>query len=366
MISTDGFSPRWASPPGDTIRDALAERGMGVEDFARSIDFPIQRIGDLLDGTESLSIDLARSLADTLGGSVEFWITRDGQYRDDLARVAADQWAKDLPLTQMAQLGWIDKPRDWHEGIQTSLKFFGVPDVDGWRRQYLSHVAGAKFRASPSLPVDRNAVTAWLRKGETEADKLECEYWSPERLSQNLVAIRALTRIKDPASFLPQLRVLCAEAGVAVVIVRAPRGCPISGVARFLDDSTASIMLSARYRSDDHLWFTFFHEAAHLLLHDSNSVYLDELDASDKSPQSSEELEADAFARDILVPQPVRERLQDGRPTPRQLISIARESGISPGILVGQLQHQGVLGYRTGLNGLKRRYRWNGPNLEKA
>ena len=37
------------------------------------------------------------------------------------------------------------------------------------------------------------------------------------------------------------------------------------------------IQLSARHKSDDHLWFSFFHEAAHVLLHSKKSVFVDEL-----------------------------------------------------------------------------------------
>ena len=38
-------------------------------------------------------------------------------------------------------------------------------------------------------------------------------------------------------------------------------------------------------------------------------------------------------------------------------VRFARRIGISPGIVVGQLQHMGKLNYRQ-MNGLKRRYTW--------
>ena len=36
-------------------------------------------------------------------------------------------------------------------------------------------------------------------------------------------------------------------------------------------------MLSLRHKSNDHLWFTFFHEAGHLLLQSKKAAFLEEL-----------------------------------------------------------------------------------------
>jgi Zn-dependent peptidase ImmA (M78 family) len=60
---------------------------------------------------------------------------------------------------------------------------------------------------------------------------------------------------------------LCAGAGVAVVFVPALPKTGVSGATRWINSNKALIQLSLRYRTDDHLWFTFFHEAGHILLH---------------------------------------------------------------------------------------------------
>jgi plasmid maintenance system antidote protein VapI len=100
MERSPDFAPRWASPPGKTIRDALVERGLSLEVFAESIGVPDPRLQGLLSGSETISIELARRISTSIGGSVEFWMARDGQYRDDLARVEADRWAQSLPISK--------------------------------------------------------------------------------------------------------------------------------------------------------------------------------------------------------------------------------------------------------------------------
>jgi HTH-type transcriptional regulator/antitoxin HigA len=115
------------------------------------------------------------------------------------------------------------------------------------------------------------------------------------------------------------------------------------------------IQLSARHKSDDHLWFSFFHEAAHILLHSKKSVFVD-----DKSRDGTdEEKEADAWACNTLVPTTAwRQFVATGPRSERAVLDFADSQGIAPGIVVGMLQHSGILPW-THLNGLKIRLKWS-------
>jgi HTH-type transcriptional regulator/antitoxin HigA len=360
------FAPRWASPPGDTIRDALEERGLSREAFAEAIGIPISHVPALLGGEERISIALARRISSTIGGSVEFWLTRDGQYRDDLALVDADRWAESLPTAQMVQLGWIDMPVDWQDRISACLRFFDVRDLNEWKHTYGSMLDGARFRVSEKTASDTRAAAAWLRKAEIEARNINCAPWDPSAFARSLQEVRSLTRVSDPQKFLPKLAAICADTGVALVVLRTPPRCPASGAALYLDAGMPLVVLSARHLSDDHFWFSFFHEAGHVLLHAANAAYIDDLDPSPGRPIRKDEREADKFASDLLVPPSLRDQLFQGRPTPVRLHELSTKLGVSTGVLVGQLQHAGVLGYGTALNRLKHRYKWVGSNLERA
>jgi HTH-type transcriptional regulator / antitoxin HigA len=365
-VAQEAFTPRWASPPGRTIRLVLDARGLSVAEFAAAAEMSPRAAESLLAGDTPITMGLARRLESAVGGSVAFWLQRDGQYRDSLALVAADHWADAFPTADLASLGWIDRPRTWTARIETMLGFFDVPDTAAWQRAYGAMLAGAQFRVSQSAPVEPMAVAAWLRRAEVEATAIEVATWSAADFRRALDEVRPLTRERDPAVFVPALRERCAASGVAVVVVRAPRGCPVSGAARFVDAGRPQIVLSGRYLSDDHLWFTFYHEAAHLLLDGPGPVFVDALDDGEAGPKEVGEAAADAMAGELLLPGPVRERLAAGRIGARDLVGAARVAGVSPGIVVGQLQHAGLLGYRTRFNGLKRRFAWRGASLGRA
>jgi hypothetical protein len=162
-----------------------------------------------------------------------------------------------------------------------------------------------------------------------------------------------LTKKRDPSAFIPALQQTCSSCGVAVVIVRSPNGCRASGVTRFLSNEKALLQLSFRYLSDDQFWFTFFHEAGHLLLHGVDGLFLEGLE----NESSRQEVEANEFAENILIPGEAKSALERLPLDARSIVRFAKKIGISPGIVVGQLQyHQRIR--PSHFNGLKSRFRW--------
>jgi len=152
--------------------------------------------------------------------------------------------------------------------------------------------------------------------------------------------------------FVPQLQALAGAAGVAVVFVPAPPGCRVSGATQWLSPDRALIALSLRHKTNDHLWFTLFHEAGHILKHGKKATFVDGLDGADEE----HETEADRFAADQLIPPAAAQKLH-GLRSEQELKDSATALGIAPGIVVGWMQHEGWLP-RTHLNGLKVSYQW--------
>lgn len=356
-MSDTAFQPDWATPPGATIADALKARGISVNAFAPRIGATHSEAQALISGEIALTEDTARRLASELGATVAFWLMRESRYQNALLRisgVAAEDgaaWLKSLPLRDMQHFGWVGDSRD---PLGACLRFFGVADVAAWKREILPLIESFAFRTSPSFTSSAGAVATWLRQGQIESESIECEPWHANSFHNALQEIRGLTRNHNPEVFLPALQAICARCGVAVSVLRAPTGCRASGATRFLTSKKAMLLLSFRYLSDDHFWFSFFHEAGHLLLHAPKSLFLEGLEGA----PDQRENEANQFAEDLLIPTQFRSELRDAAARDfRFIIRIAKQIGIAPGIVVGQLQHWGWIG-RNRFNMLKRRFRW--------
>ena len=151
----------------------------------------------------------------------------------------------------------------------------------------------------------------------------------------------------SPHEFDPKLRALCREAGVKLVLVPVVPRANVSGVARWLNPHSPLIQLSLYGRTNDKFWFAFFHEAAHVLLHADNkqNIFLDNLN-HDSSNNSLQEQEANHWTAEKLIPQSDIGDLLKIQ-TPDEIERFARSINIHPGIVIGRLQHEGVLGYAT-------------------
>jgi len=148
---------------------------------------------------------------------------------------------------------------------------------------------------------------------------------------------------------------LCSEAGVAVTFIPELPKIRVSGVTRWLSPYKALIQLNLRYKTDDQLWFTFFHEAGHIILHRKRAFFIDhEFNQS----EDTEEQEANEFAANVLIPsKKLREFIRQDDKTREVIKRFASKIGIAPGIVVGRLQYEGILPY-SHFNDLKSRLKW--------
>jgi len=358
-MASAAFRPDWFSKPGDTLASLMAGQALDAAGLAERIGKEQSMVHGLLAGTMEIDDEIATLLAERVGGSSSFWHARQRQFDEALHRVAetvpadiAKSWLRVLPLREMADAGWIPHAKG-SSAVRAALAYFDIVSPEEWYQRYTLFANKFSFRTSPTYASKLGALAAWLRQGEIQATSIRCAPWNAKQLRTNLDAIRKLTKLKNPAAFVPRLRACCADAGVAVVFVRAPTGCRASGATRFLSRHKAMIILSFRHLSDDHFWFTFFHEVAHLLLHSQDATFID----GGAAVRTDAEIEANTLSAGVLIPRDQLDRLSAVRPRAKDIVRFAVSTGIAPGIVVGQMQHHGLLGPAQ-LNSLKRRYTW--------
>jgi len=161
---------------------------------------------------------------------------------------------------------------------------------------------------------------------------------------------------------------ICANAGVAVVLIPELHNTGISGCARWLGEKKALIALTLRYKTDDQFWFTLFHEVGHILLHKSKRSFVVDNAAEDLSdhvidPEMQRyEAEASRFSADTLIPpEQLGDFIRRKTFTNESIHDFAEAIGVGPGIVVGRLQHDGVLARHQG-NTLKQKLDWRFPD----
>lgn len=357
---TAPFAPDWVSPPGDTILDLLEERDWTQNQLSDRLGYSTKHVSQLINGKVPLSEDAAIRLQNVFGAPVGFWLKREAQYRERTALMDAAErhagmvsWLEQFPIKELMNAGAISKRRIDAKSrpglVADLLAFFGVATPDQWQSHYGD--MQMQFRRSRSEQANIGAISAWLRMGEQLAEKADGPRYDEAHLRAKLTEIRALTQLPQQ-EFEPQLKRMLQEAGVILVLVPAIPGAHVSGVARWLNPHRPLIQLSLYGRSNDRFWFTLFHELAHILLHskEKKSVFLDDPSKADTS--SKEEQQANAWARDFLIPTEQAQQLAALGKNKTEIRHFAKKSGIHPGIVVGRLQHEKLIAI-TWMNDLK-------------
>jgi HTH-type transcriptional regulator/antitoxin HigA len=352
----DDIRPDWTSPPGDTISDLLEEQGWNQSSFADRMGYTEKHVSLLINGKAPITEETAFKLEKVTSIAAGFWLSREAQYREALGRVEEERalareapWLKELPLKHMLEHNWVRRCPNAGAQVAECLQFFGVASTKAWRTSYQEPIAA--FRASKSFSIDSAAAATWLRQGERKAASIEAQPFDRNKFRSSLHDIRALARETDPQVFVPKLTEICAASGVVVVFASAPKGCPVSGATKWITPTKALLMLSLRHKTNDHLWFSFFHEAGHLLIHGKRMMFID----VEGNLDDEQEEEANRFSREILIPPTYNNALATLARQEDAVVQFAHIVGIAPGIVVGRMQKEHLLDWNQ-LNHLKVKY----------
>jgi len=368
MAKQNKYWPDVAIPPGVTLLESIEELGMSQTELADRMGRPIKTINEIIKGKAAITPETALQLERVLHVPARFWNNLEMNFRDTLARIEERSllqeqlaWLKKIPVKFMVSFGWIQKKSNPIEQLEQVLAFYSVASIKGWEKVWDKKLGCAyKFRKSEKIEADEIALSAWLRAGQVEASSMQCEPYDANKFETILPEIRKLTN-SSPDIFVPELKKICASTGVAVVFIRELPKVPVNGVTHWLSSKKAIIQLSLRYKTDDHLWFSFFHEAGHVLMHGKRDFVDDDIiqneDFNDEESRQWED-EANLFASKIIIPQAAYEYFLECRSfTESSVVRFAKSQGISAGIIVGRLQHDGYIPFNR-LNHLKQKFQW--------
>lgn len=349
------YQPDYAVPPGETLLEVLEYKGMTQADLVRFSGRPPKTINEIVQGKAAITPETAIQFERVLGVPAVFWNNLEKNYRQTVARLAEEKaleielpWLDKLPVKQLEKEGWIPKQDSPVEQLKALVSYFGVATPAQF--EFAAEKAAA-FRKSNKFETDLFVGAAWLRKGEIEAQNVQCPPFDAAKFKDNLIAIRALTRARFDQDMINRWVELCKEAGVVLLFVKEIQGLRVNGATYWLKDK-AVIQLSLRHKRDDILWFTFFHEAGHILKHGRKDVFVDQDHCDDEK-----EKEADRFAAEWLISHEQYKALMALPRNRVQITQFAENIGIHPSIVVGRLQHDRQVPPNW-MNDLKRSLCW--------
>ncbi|MEI9475798.1 MAG: HigA family addiction module antitoxin [Deltaproteobacteria bacterium] len=355
--------PNYAIPPGETLRETLETIGMTQAELAERTGRPKKTINEIVAGKAAITAETSLQLERVLGISASFWNNLERNYQETLARLREEKkfdeekaWIKRFPVAALTKMGWIPNEDSPAKTLRVILNFFGVAGIEEWKA--LWEKPEAAYRNSKAYQTNHYAVAAWLRKGEIEASRIETKPYNVRSFKEALRDLRRLTTERSEI-FEPEMKKVCAEGGVAVAFVPELPGTHVYGATRWRKAKKAIIQMSLRGKTDDHLWFTFFHEAGHIVRHGKEDIFIETGDGDylERGRKEKEE-EADQFSQDLLIPPDEYRAFLDNKQFDLTAVkAFSRKLGIAPGVVVGRLQHDKVIPFNQG-NSLKKKFRF--------
>lgn len=360
------YEPDHAAPPGDLIQEYLDELDISLRELARRCGRSGKLMAEIAAGKAPIEPETALQLERVLGASASIWSNMEAAYQLHLARESEQEtldalydWAKAFPMKELAERGFIAQAGTRAQQVQELLRYFGAGSVKACDER-IAELLQVAFRTSTAFENHEPALAAWLRIGERKALSTETAEYDRDTFLRQLRDIRALTEVPINKACL-QIAEKCAAAGVVFVLEKPFAKIRASGVSRWLSPRKALIQQSLRHKANDHFWFTFFHECAHILLHSRKTVFID-MQKGPGNAEPKQEAEANAWAANFLIPvDAMRNFVLNFSGAEKEVRAFAKDIGIAPGIVVGQLQHNRVVGYNV-LNKLKDYYEWVDEN----
>lgn len=345
-----------AFPPGEFIQEELEARGWTQADLAYITGRPPRLVNEVVTGKRRVSPQTAKELGDAFGTGAQFWLNLETSYqlfKLSQSRGSNGRVFRRARLLSMAPVKQMEK-RNWIEGssnldvLETNVcEFLEIPSMEH-TPIFQDHAA----RKSSSYSEITSGQLAWLFRTKHLARAMDARPFIRSQLSRVINAVRNLAGSTEEARYVPSV---LGDAGIRFLVVEALPKMRIDGTCFWLDPNSPVIAMSLRYNRIDYFWHTLMHELGHIKRGDGIKNQLTAVDVdlfgSNSVPvqrRPKHEIAADALAANWLVPQDeLEEFIRRTRPrySKVRIRGFADSIGVHPGIVVGQLQHKGEIGY---------------------
>ena len=335
--------------PGYYLAEIIEDMGISQAEFATRLGTTPKTLSQLINGQVNLSNDLAKKLSTMLGTSVDVWLNLQSNYDQKVIEIQKEidfdeqiEIVKQIDYRYFVDVVSLPKTNDVRKKIEFLCNYFMIADL----RIMISSDYLVNFRRSSSSINEKNIINAnaWIQTAINIAKKINVKSFDAELLKQCLPEIRKMTLL-EPSDFIPRLRDLFADCGVAFVLLPHLKNSCVNGAVKWFENNKVVLAMNNRGLDSDKFWFSLFHEIRHVLQQKVTKVFVN--GSVDDVNDINDKLEDDAnkFAADYLIPPIEYRRFSPTKFTSdAEIIDFARKIGIQPGIVAGRLQHDNIIG----------------------
>lgn len=360
MSNVNEYKNIVAFHPGYYIADIIEDMEISQAEFATRMGTTAKTLSQLINGQANISNDLAKKLSVMLGTSIEVWQNLQNTYDQKLIEMqqakdidAQAELAKEIDYKYFVEVVGLPAARNINDKVVNLCKYFKVADL----RIMLQPDFLVNFRASSSCNSEKNIINsrAWIQTAMNISKNIETKPYNAEKLKGYLPELRGMT-VRKPEIFLPRMREIFAECGIAFVLLPHLKNSGVNGAVKWVTDDRVVLAMNNRGLDADKFWFSLFHEIKHVLQQKIKTVFVSSSVEEMIDINNNLEVEADKFAMNYLISPADYRRLAPSRfISDEDILGFSEKIGIHPGIVAGRLQHEGIIAQNR-CSSLKEKY----------
>lgn len=334
--------------PGYYVAEIIEDMGVTQAEFAVRMGTTSKTLSQLVNGQANISNDLAQKLSSMLGTSIEFWLNLQTAFDEKVIEInkakATDEQAEIVAVidySYFVKLANLPAARTVREKIDNLCSYFRIADLRILRQNDFL----VNFRTGIATVEDKNIINsrAWLQTALNVAARIETAPFNADKLKAFIPEIRAMT-LQDPEVFLPRLREIFSDCGVAFVLLPYLKNSGINGAVKWINQERVVLAMNDRRLNADTFWFSLFHEIKHVLQQKTKTVFVSSSKQEMKEMDEKLEEEADTFSQNTLIPiRDYRQFAPSKYTSDAEIIAFAKKIGIHPGVVAGRLQHDHII-----------------------
>jgi len=352
--------------PGYYVKDLIDDQGITQEELAKRLQTTPKTVSDLVNGRINLTDEMVLKLSIVFETSTSMWLNLNQKFVEKKLEIEEKKHLdRECELVKLidykfwVSLGAVNETRSAVEKVKELQRYFKVSSLNVLQeRDFL-----VQYRTSVSEIKDVNVINAnaWVQTAINIGAAKDTAVFDKKKLKAVLPEIRNMT-VQKPADFMPRLKELLADCGVALVILPNLKNCGVNGAVKWLGKDKAVLALNDRRKFADIFWFALFHELGHVFQQRLTMLIVSEANKDglkENGRLQKLEEEADVFSCNALIPEREYEKFleETGKHfTSDVVVSFAERINILPGIVIGRLQHDRYLDQRSAMNSLKSRY----------
>ena len=334
--------------PGYYVADMIEDMGISQAEFATRMGTTAKTLSNLVNGQINLSKDLAKKMAVMLGTGPEVWLNLQRAYDQKLIEIemekdfdAQKEIAGMIDYSYFVKTAGLPAARDIREKVGNLCKYFMISNL-----QILAQPDFlVNFRTGISNVEEKNMINAraWIQTAMNFSKNIQTDRFNADKLRAALPELRGMT-VKRLEDFLPRMREIFSECGVAFVLLPSLKNSGINGAVKWVNGDRVVLAMNNRGLDADKFWFSLFHEIKHVLQQKIKTVFISTSTKEMMELDNALEKEADEFASSYLISKAQMKQFSPSKYiTDEEIAAFARSIGIHPGIVAGRLQHEKII-----------------------